>query len=206
MIMSETPKFKQLINPHSHSDHSLDGASTIKQIVARNKALGATYVSITEHGNMNSAMDLYQNAKAKGLKPILGIEGYLINPYHQEYVEMYKKAYAAGLVKTKAKIPEKVERELEAKAMGQYMHVTIHFKDEWAYKYFCNLTPKMYERGIKKYDDIKPMLTIEDIKGAAGHITIGSSCFKGPVQISLRPSRDGIIPASPQKSEEMYNL
>lgn len=204
--MSETPKFRQLINPHSHSDHSLDGASTVKQIVKRNKDLGASHVSITEHGNMNSAMELYLSAKDKGLKPILGIEAYLINPYHQEYVEMYKKAYAAGLVKTRAKIPEKVERELDGKAMGQYMHVTIHFKDAWAYKYFCQLTPKMYDRAIKKYSELKPLITIDELKGASGHITICSSCMKGPVQISLLPSRDGIIPASPAKSEQMYNV
>lgn len=203
--MNEAPKFKQLINPHSHSDYSLDGASTVKQIVKRNKDLGATHVCVTEHGNMNSAMELYMAAKEKGLKPILGIEAYLINPYHAEYVELYRKAHAAGIVHLTAKDPVKVENQLNQKAMNQYMHVTVHFKDEWAYKYFCMLTPKMYERGVTRNGEFKPMLTMEELQGAAGHITIMSSCFKGPVQISLLPSRDGVIPVSHEKSERMYN-
>lgn len=203
--MSDTPKFRQLINPHQHSDYSLDGASTVKQIVKRSKDLGATHVTCTEHGNMNSAMELYKEAKGAGLTPILGIEAYLINPFHAEYVQLYTNAYKAGLVKLRSKKDDAVARELDGKAMGQYMHVTVHFKDEWAYKYFCGLSKAMWSRAITKNGEKKPLITLDELKGAAGHITIGSSCMKGPVQISLLPSRDGIVPRSLEKSELMYN-
>lgn len=201
-------RFKQLINPHSHSDHSLDGAATVKQIVKRNAELGATHVALTEHGNMNSAMDLYTKALGAGLKPILGMEAYMVNPFHEEYVQLYRAAFKAGTWKPrniKEGNTEAIERAIQRVAMNQYLHVTIHFKDRWAYQYFCGLSEAMYSRAVKKYDELKPMITLEELRGAAGHITIGSSCMKGPIQNFMLPSRDNMIQPSPEKSEWMYN-
>lgn len=197
-------KFKQLISPHSHSDYSLDGAATVTQIVKRNKELGATYVTLTEHGNMNSAMELYKSASDSSIKPILGIEAYLINPWHDEYVEIYRKAHKTGTLYLREKTPETIENALNRKAMNHYLHITIHFKDAWAYQYFCKLSPKMWSRSIKKYDEEKPLITMEELEAAAGHITIGSSCMKGPIQYFMLPSKDGLIPPQPEKSKYMY--
>jgi DNA-directed DNA polymerase III PolC len=199
-------KFKQLINCHSHSDSSLDGASTVSDILKRNQELGATHTSLTEHGNLNSAMDLYTKAKKYDQIPILGMEAYLVNPFHEEYVQMYRKAYQQGVWKPRIKDTnlEAIERAIQAKAMNQYLHITIHFKDKWAYQYFCGLSKAMWDRAIKKFDELKPMLTMDELRGAAGHITIGSGCLKGPLQNFLLPSKDGIIKADPEKSQQMY--
>lgn len=203
--MMQKSKFKQLINPHSHTHYSLDGAATVEQVIDRNIELNAPYVAVTEHGNINSAVELYTIAHKKNIKPILGIEAYMINPFHQEYVELYRKAYLNGHLKLRAKDPEKIEKELHNKAMNQYLHVTIHFKDEWAYKYFMNLSHNMWSRSIKKYDEVKPMITIEELEQAAGHITITSSCLRGPVQSFLLPSKDGIITPDFKRAEYMYH-
>lgn len=199
-----TTKFKQIINPHSHSDYSLDGAATVSQIVKINKELGATHVTLTEHGNMNSAMELYKSAQNEGIKPIIGMEAYLINPWHNEYVELYRKAVNNGVLQIREKTPEAIENAIQKKAMNHYLHITIHFKDAWAYQYFCQLSPKMWSRSIKKYNEEKPLITMEELEGAAGHITIGSSCMKGPVQYFMLPSKDGLIPPQPEKSKYMY--
>ena len=82
-------KFKQLISPHSHSHYSLDGAATVHQIIKRNIELGATHVSLTEHGNMNSAMELYYLCKKLNVKPILGIEAYVETPFLDFYRDLY---------------------------------------------------------------------------------------------------------------------
>lgn len=197
-------KFKQLINPHSHSDYSLDGAATVSQIVKRNKELGATHVTLTEHGNMNSAMELYKTANEQGIKPILGMEAYLINPWHEEYVEIYRKAIKNGILQIREKTPEAIENAIQKKAMNHYLHITVHFKDIWAYKYFCQISPKMWSRSIKKYNEEKPLITMEELEAAAGHITIGSGCMKGPIQYFMLPSKDGLIPPQPEKSIYMY--
>ena len=183
-------KFKQLINPHSHSHYSIDGAATVKQIIKRNLELGAPYTAMTEHGNMDSAMELYIAAKELGAKPILGIEAYMVNPFLEDYVTLYREAHLAGKFKTRAKVPEKVEAEIRMKALHvSYLHVTIHFKDAWAYQYFCRLSRSMWGRSLVKFGEHKPMITFEELSGARGHITITSSCMGGPI-----PTRIGWNP------------
>jgi DNA polymerase-3 subunit alpha len=200
-------KLRQLINPHAHSDNSLDGASTVSTILKYTKSLGATHATLTEHGNMNSAMELYTTAQKIGIKPILGIEAYMVNPFLDDYVACYKAAYAAGQLTLRSKNEDAVAREIERKALhDSYLHITIHFKDAWAYKYFCGLSKAMWGRAIKKFDEMKPMITLEELRGAAGHITIGSSCMRGPVQFFLMGTRNNVMKPNPQRAEQMYNI
>ncbi len=65
---------------HLHTEYSLlDGANKISNLVERVKELGMTSVAMTDHGNMFGAIDFYQQMKAAGIKPILGMEGYIHN-------------------------------------------------------------------------------------------------------------------------------
>ncbi len=65
---------------HLHTEYSLlDGANKISNLVERIKELGMTSVAMTDHGNMFGAIDFYQQMKAAGIKPILGMEGYIHN-------------------------------------------------------------------------------------------------------------------------------
>ncbi len=175
LVIVPSRKFKQLINPHSHTEASLDGASTVKDIIKVNKELGATHVCVTEHGNMNSLMDLYTECGKAGMKPILGIELYVLPPFIEEIKREYRDWYAASGMKT-------WEKEYERKIKNFYVHLTVHFKDYWAYQYFCKLSPTMEGRAVTVGGERKPIATLDEVAGAAGHITICSSCLGGAVQ------------------------
>lgn len=63
---------------HLHTQYSfLDGAIRIKDLIARTAELGMSSVAVTDHGNMFGAVDFYQQAKAGGIKPIMGMEAYI---------------------------------------------------------------------------------------------------------------------------------
>lgn len=63
---------------HLHSEYSLlDGGNRVDKLIARVKELGMTSVALTDHGNLFGAMAFYREAKAQGIKPILGIEAYV---------------------------------------------------------------------------------------------------------------------------------
>ncbi len=65
---------------HIHSDYSLlDGASQLPQLVDRVVELGMPAIALTDHGVMYGAIELLKVCKAKGVKPIIGNEMYLIN-------------------------------------------------------------------------------------------------------------------------------
>jgi len=65
---------------HLHTEYSLlDGANKLSTLVSRVKELGMTSVAMTDHGNMFGAIDFYKQMKEAGLKPIIGMEGYIHN-------------------------------------------------------------------------------------------------------------------------------
>ncbi|MDE6909378.1 MAG: DNA polymerase III subunit alpha, partial [Lachnospiraceae bacterium] len=63
---------------HVHTEYSLlDGSNKIKEYVKRVKELGMDSAAITDHGVMYGVIDFYKEARANGVKPILGCEVYV---------------------------------------------------------------------------------------------------------------------------------
>src|SRR3954451_8609966 len=67
------------VHLHAHSEYSLlDGACKIDAMAARAAELGQPALGLTDHGVMNGAVDLYKACKKQGIKPIAGLEAYLV--------------------------------------------------------------------------------------------------------------------------------
>jgi DNA polymerase-3 subunit alpha len=63
---------------HVHTHYSLfDGIATPEEYVDRAVELGMPAIGITDHGTLSGHRELHRIAKAKGIKPILGVEGYM---------------------------------------------------------------------------------------------------------------------------------
>ena len=68
------------VHLHAHSEYSLlDGACKIDAMAARAAELGQPALGLTDHGVMNGAVDLYKACKKHGIKPIAGLEAYLVD-------------------------------------------------------------------------------------------------------------------------------
>ena len=68
----------KFVHLHVHTEYSLlDGSNKIKEYVARVKELGMNSAAITDHGVMYGVIDFYREARAQGIKPILGCEVYV---------------------------------------------------------------------------------------------------------------------------------
>ena len=68
------------VHLHAHSEYSLlDGACKIDAMAARAAELGQPALGLTDHGVMNGAVDLYKACKKHGIKPIVGLEAYLVD-------------------------------------------------------------------------------------------------------------------------------
>jgi DNA polymerase-3 subunit alpha len=60
---------------HVHTVYSLlDGAANIKALVARAKELGMQSLAITDHDVLFGVIEFYKEARAQGIKPIIGCE------------------------------------------------------------------------------------------------------------------------------------
>lgn len=71
------PSFVHL---HLHTEYSLlDGLTKIKELIPRAKEFGMPAVAITDHGVMYGAAEFFLTAKGYGVKPIIGMEAYIVD-------------------------------------------------------------------------------------------------------------------------------
>jgi len=68
----------KFVHLHVHSEYSLlDGLSPIPSLLSRVKETGMDSLAVTDHGVMYGVIDFYKAAKEQGVKPIVGMEGYI---------------------------------------------------------------------------------------------------------------------------------
>ncbi|HEX4735243.1 MAG TPA: DNA polymerase III subunit alpha [Thermoleophilaceae bacterium] len=75
------------VHLHVHSEYSLlDGACKIDGLAERAAAFEQPALGLTDHGVMNGSVELYKACKKHGIKPILGLEAYLVDDVKAEAV------------------------------------------------------------------------------------------------------------------------
>jgi DNA polymerase-3 subunit alpha len=66
------------IHLHCHTDYSLlDGACSIPKLMSLAERQEMPAIAMTDHGNLFGAVEFYEAAKAKGIKPLIGCEVYV---------------------------------------------------------------------------------------------------------------------------------
>ena len=88
---------------HVHTEYSLlDGFSRIPELMDRAKELGQEAIALTDHGVLYGALQFYKEAKARGIKPIIGVEAYVAQgsrleqtkqPYHMTLLAKNETGY-----------------------------------------------------------------------------------------------------------------
>lgn len=73
------------VHLHNHSHYSLlDGLSKIPDMLDYVKESGMEAIAVTDHGTMSGLIEFYKEAKARDIKPILGIETYVASRGHTD--------------------------------------------------------------------------------------------------------------------------
>ena len=68
------------VHLHVHSEYSLlDGACKIDKLAKRAAELEMPALGLTDHGVMNGSVEHYKACKEAGVKPIIGVEAYLVD-------------------------------------------------------------------------------------------------------------------------------
>ncbi len=63
---------------HLHTDASIrDGLGTVRRMMTRAKRMGFENIAMTDHGTLANAITFSIEAKAAGIKPLIGLEGYI---------------------------------------------------------------------------------------------------------------------------------
>jgi DNA polymerase-3 subunit alpha len=140
------------VHLHVHSDYSLlDGASSVKALVARAKALGMGSLAITDHGNLFGALKFYKECKEQGLKPLVGIECYV--------------AGGSRLEKSGTEFGNK------------YYHLVLIAKNVEGWRNLIELSSAAYTEGFY----YKPRVDEELLERHRGGLLCASACVAGRV-------------------------
>ncbi len=147
------------VHLHLHTMYSLlDGAIRIPDLMQRASDYGMTAVALTDHGNMYGAVDFYQEAKKRGIKPIIGCEVYV--------------APQGRFVKSKR----------SDKEQDNAHHLVLLAMDGEGYKNLCKLVSKGYLEGFYYKPRIDKELLNEHHQG----LIALSACLGGVIAAPLR--------------------
>ena len=138
---------------HVHTEYSLlDGSNKIKEYVKRVKELGMDSAAITDHGVMYGVIDFYKEARAAGIKPILGCEVYVAPN-------------------------SRFDKELTG-GEDRYYHLVLLAENNTGY---ANLM-KIVSRGFTEGYYYKPRVDMEILQQYHEGIIALSACLAGEVQ------------------------
>ncbi len=141
------------VHLHLHTQYSLlDGAIRPEALIARAKEFRMPAVAVTDHGNLFGAVEFYQKAMAKGIKPIIGCEVYV----------------APG---------SRHDRTIANKGEGAAFHLVLLVKNAQGYKNLCRLLSKAYLEGFY----YKPRVDKELLKECNEGLIALSACLHGEV-------------------------
>ncbi len=146
------------VHLHTHSDYStLDGALKIKTIVSMAKEMNLPAVALTDHGNMFGAVELFNQAKKAGIKPIIGCEMYVARGSRRDHLS----------IKT---------------TEGKNFHLVLLASNEKGYHNLMKLTSKGYLEGYY----YKPRVDKELLRECNEGLIATSACINGEAAIAAR--------------------
>lgn len=78
-------KAEDYVHLHNHTQYSLlDGLTKVPALIDFVKDSGMTAVAMTDHGTLSGTVEFYTAATGKGIKPIIGMEGYVAARKHTD--------------------------------------------------------------------------------------------------------------------------
>ncbi|MHA6795300.1 DNA polymerase III subunit alpha [Pseudonocardia bannensis] len=78
MTGSSSSGSDSFVHLHTHTEFSmLDGAARLDDLFKEASRMGMPALAMTDHGNVYGAYEFWRKANAAGVKPIIGMEGYL---------------------------------------------------------------------------------------------------------------------------------
>jgi DNA polymerase-3 subunit alpha len=142
------------VHLHLHTEYSLlDGACRLDRLVDKAHELKFSSLAITDHGAMHGAIEFYQAARAKGIKPIIGCEVYVAPGSRLE-----KKSGGGG-------------------TRDVYHHLGLLARDETGYKNLIKLTTAAHLEGYY----YKPRIDKEILAAHSEGLIAMSGCLASEI-------------------------
>lgn len=146
------------VHLHTHSEFSLlDGANRVDALVGHVHDLGMDSLAVTDHGNLHAAWPFYAEARARGIRPILGFEAYLAFGSRREF-------------------------QKPAGAPAAYSHLVLLAQNATGYRNLVKLSSIGYTEGFYR----RPRIDREVLGQYSEGIVCLAACLSGEIALHLR--------------------
>jgi DNA polymerase-3 subunit alpha len=153
----------EYIHLHNHTHYSLqDGACTVESLVKAAKRNNMHAVALTDHGVMYGVPEFYSKAKKEGIKPIIGMEAYIVSEGSR---------FDKGKIE---EIPGKKKRK-------HYHHLILLVKNKIGYKNLIKLSSLGFLEGFY----YRPRIDLELLQKYSEGLICTSACVGGVVAAHL---------------------
>lgn len=158
---------KNIPTCHCHIE-SLDSGSTVEDFAKWELENGTGFITVTDHGSLQAARKVYDiaNKKYKGqLTPIIGVEAYF-----RDSNDRLLKSFGVDNV------------DGDFKNYWKYGHLTVHFRDEKAFKVGSRLNSLANFVAEQHGSELKPIWGWKELEELASYnVTVASGCLIGMV-------------------------
>jgi DNA polymerase-3 subunit alpha len=137
----------------------MDGVATPEEYVARAKQNDMAAIAITDHGTLSGHRPMYRAAKDQGIKPILGVEGYIT-------ADRFDKR-------------DKTERTTPLDLV--YNHIVILAKNDQGLENLGKLNEIAWNEGFYK----KPRIDFEILEKYREGLIVTSACMSGLINKAI---------------------
>ncbi len=147
------------VHIHNHSHYSLqDGACTVEDLIHAAKSNDMHAVALTDHGVMYGAYEFYKKAKKEGIKPLVGMEAYIV----MDGTRFDRKGDDPNYTKKKSKY---------------YNHLLLLARNETGYKNLMKMTTIGHKEGFY----YRPRIDMEILRRYSDGLICTSACPAGPI-------------------------
>lgn len=153
----------EFIHLHNHSHYSLqDGACTVDSLIAAAKKFNMKSVALTDHGVLYGIIEFYKKAVREGIKPILGMEAYVVNEGNR-FERKSSQSNGTG------------------KKRKNYNHLILLAKNKQGYKNLTKLSTLGHTEGFY----YRPRIDLELIRKYREGLICTSACAGGVVSTHI---------------------
>ncbi len=145
---------------HVHTHYSqMDGVATPEEYVDRAKQNGMSAIAITDHGTLSGHRPMYRAATSAGIKPILGVEGYITSDRFDRR--------------------DKSERTTPLDLV--YNHIVILAKNDQGLENLGKLNEIAWNEGYYR----KPRIDFEVLEKYRDGLIVSSACMSGLINKAI---------------------
>lgn len=172
-----TPEQVGFVHLHTHTEYSLlDGVSRASEIADVIVEQGGKFFGTADHGNCAAHPDQQKECDRTGLKPVFGMEGYLVDDRHRRLEHFPLPEPPKSDVEATKEY--KAAREAYVADLRDYWHICLYATNQQGLYNLWAMSTEGYRDGLYGKN---PRMDWETLEKYSEGVIVTTACLRGPL-------------------------